>query len=414
MLESILILTSVVPPELPIELSLAVNNSLLSLTKLQIFCTEPFRIPFAGKVDVCCFDKTGTLTTDTLVVDGVTDIETGEVPEDGNVTMAAQKVLATCHALVLPNDDPSGENIIGDPLEKVCLGATTWKLAKGDTIIPEKAGKGVKALKIVHRHHFSSFLKRMSVISSYDSGSVRPNYLVATKGAAEVVGQMLVNKPENYDQQHQKLARKGIRVLALAYKELSGVDNPKLVAREKIEQDLEFAGFVCVNTPLKKDSVSALRTLRDADHHLVMITGDHVLTATYVALKTYIVKKGKSILVCEFENDNFKISEVDYDKDSSEIVSGVDSTQDLIKKVKEFGGSVAMTGQALEQFEKSEELLYDIIPYVSVFARTSPQQKELIINVFKAKGFTTLMCGDGTNDVGALKHAQVGVALQRV
>ena len=73
----------------------------------------------------------------------------------------------------------------------------------------------------------------MSVISSYDSGSVRPNYLVATKGAAEVVGQMLINKPENYDQQHQKLARKGIRVLALAYKELSGVDHPKLVAREK-------------------------------------------------------------------------------------------------------------------------------------------------------------------------------------
>lgn len=93
LLKSVIIITSVVPQQLPMQMAMAVNTALLNLTRSGIFCTEPYRVPYAGKVDHCLFDKTGTLTTDKLVPVGVVSVQ----PRSGETRMlkGSQSVKVT-------------------------------------------------------------------------------------------------------------------------------------------------------------------------------------------------------------------------------------------------------------------------------------------------------------------------------
>merc|ERR1719159_676486 len=78
LLRCTLIITSVVPPSLPMQMAFAVHTALMSLLKAGIFCTEPFRVPYAGRISYCFFDKTGTLTSDQMVAAGIVNATAGK------------------------------------------------------------------------------------------------------------------------------------------------------------------------------------------------------------------------------------------------------------------------------------------------------------------------------------------------
>lgn len=232
----------------------------MALAKLGVYCTEPFRIPLGGKIDMCCFDKTGTLTSDKLIVHGVGglgsvrednaiadnvgadeelrlrsikngSIDTVEdtsrgtwVADDGDLTPVDSvpdvtlQVLVSCHHLVQLEDE-----CVGDPLEKVTLEACAWSVTRQDAVVP-KRGKH-PAIKILQRFHFSASLKRMSVVASYHeslgggraaSGS-EPVYFIAVKGAPETLRTMFTREsmPTDYDETYLRYATRGGRVLAL-------------------------------------------------------------------------------------------------------------------------------------------------------------------------------------------------------
>lgn len=432
--ECAVIITSVVPPELPIELSLAVNTSLLSLSKLYIFCTEPFRIPFAGKVEYCCFDKTGTLTSDDLIVEGVAGLPktyTSATQENSpkvkgselsqnklvmpidNCPQYTVQVLASCHSLAHLD-----EKLVGDPLEKKVLEAINWNYSKSGTVSP-KRGRS-PPLRIHQRFHFNSTLKRMSVVASYREDMSNDNvYICTAKGAPEFMRPLLKELPEDYDEVYLQMSRMGARVLALGYKTLGHLTHTDLqqLKREDVETDLMFAGFILISCPLKPDSKAVSMELKDSGHRLVMITGDGALTACHVASELSFITQEALILTktitekglteCNWTTTdqktviptNFLL--ISYEENLRELL-GICKTYDL-----------CVTGDSLEFLTThvKTKLVYEIVRRVKVFARVSPKQKESIITTIKSGGQTVLMCGDGTNDVGALKHADVGVAL---
>jgi manganese-transporting P-type ATPase len=313
-IDIIILFTNSIPFELPMEMGMSVQNAVKNLISLKIYCLEPFRIVLAGKVNVCCFDKTGTLTNSELEMKGMI-LEQKESAE----------MLSLCNNLIMVNNE-----IRGDPLD-----ISIHKFTKREICSAEKV------------FSFSSELRRMGVITRLENKRI-----FILKGAPETIRKFLKNKPDNY-LEYEEYARKGYRVIALAYKYIStSTEN-----RNELEREMSFGGFALFGSSLKDYSREMCKILKDSNHKIIIITGDNLNTAKNIAEQLSLDTKGAE-------------------------------------------------GKQIDEILGTDEFFN-----VNIFARADPKHKEMIINAYKEKGDYTMMVGDGTNDVGALKAADVGIAI---
>jgi cation-transporting ATPase 13A1 len=472
-LHVVIIVTSVVPPELPMELSLAVTNSVAALIqRSQVYCTELFRIPWAGEVDVCCFDKTGTLTSDEMRLRGVRlfesngnttkDEDTGLVhPDDTDLPWPVTRVMAACHSLALAGFQRGNKlpRVVGDPLEQAVLSHTGYRLVGNNVITHvDRTSSSIicKSMTILHRFSFSSKLKRMTVLVSEEGGEGAVWAL--SKGAPETIKQLLSPDtiPSKYDEVSFYHMSRGRRVLAMAYREAGTIHKLqalKNLGRDSVERRLLFAGFLVLDCPLKPDSKSVVTELQASGHKVVMITGDAILTAGEVARQVGIIpgessRKEHLYRIRERKEKPTRSPDVltafecvalrEKDGESHPIVLSKEKTRTFAEKSKLNGASFCISGDVLTKIAEAalqsegppnlsnsstadekqillhpvaQAVLKDLVPLISVFARHAPHQKEAVVAAFNHGGYHTLMCGDGTNDVGALKRAHVGISI---
>lgn len=479
-LHVIIIITSVVPPELPMELSLAVTSSISDLVhRCSVYCTEPFRIPLAGMVNTCCFDKTGTLTSDEMILRGVRlpKLVNGALQISPDLTLPVTdgddeelnlgipkdslRVLVGCHSLTTAinpkmNSTRNSDNLVGDPLEKAVFDSCGWNLLPNNIVAPPQSllrNFEINILQVLHRFAFTSKLKRMTVIAKDLNDK---DVWALSKGAPETLKDFMDQSsvPENYDSVSRFHMSKGQRVLALAYKKLKDGDNKiwKQKGRSEIERNLTFAGLIVLDCPLKPDTRKVIKELRHSDHSTVMITGDAVLTSAEVAKQCGIIStKGNGEIyelrnISETEGEN-KLAFVPIHTpemtvvDSEKCIAYSDANLAVVKDLLKSGNirAICVSGDTLDTIAMiavrknlkdssvshldpktvllhpdSQRVLQKLVPFISVFARHAPRQKEAVIAAMNGAGRITLMCGDGTNDVGALKMAHCGISIVSV
>ena len=300
-----------------------------------------------GSVSVICSDKTGTLTQNRMTVRQL--YVNGKIisADDADFKDPAQEPLLRT-ALLCSDATVNEEGEVGDPTETALVR------------LGERFGIDEDPLRAkwprLEELPFDSDRKLMSTLHKFSGG-----LMLMTKGAVDVLLDRTALSPaekEAIEAANQEFSNQGLRVLAFACRR---IDHEHITLDD--ENDLIFLGLIAMMDPPRPESKAAVAECIAAGIRPIMITGDHVVTASAIAREIGILTPG---------------------------------TQ-------------AVEGAVIESM--TDEELQEFVPKVSVYARVSPEHKIRIVRAWQERGCLVSMTGDGVNDAPALKQADIGVAM---
>ena len=344
---------SAIPEGLPAIVTIVLAIGVQRMVKKNALIRRLPAVETLGSASVICSDKTGTLTQNRMTLTKVWVDGAGQPEDVGSHNSPEAKNLLLCGALCCDGSvvfgDDGTEQHLGDPTETAILVA-----AHKNGLEQEQLRQ---AYPRVAEIPFDSDRKLMTSVHQMDGKIV-----VIVKGAFDVMASRCVRGDLQAAKVHnEQMSTAALRVLAVGYKTVEAV--PERPTPQALENGLTFLGLVGMIDPPRPEAKAAVATCRKAGIRPVMITGDHVATASAIAKELGIMAAGDR----------------------------------------------AVTGAELDAM--SDEQLDQEVEHICVYARVSPENKIRIVKAWQRKGQVVSMTGDGVNDAPALKAADIGCAM---
>lgn len=365
---SVALAVSVIPEGLPVVLTLILSTGVWRMSKRNALVKKLQAVEGLGQVDVIAVDKTGTITKNQMTltslfvggrlyeVSGTGYNPEGSIKLDGkNIDpghhhnlLRAAKIAAYCaNAQVTLNQETKQWQVTGDPTEAAML-VFAQKAGIDKTTLLESAPQ-------LEELPFNYHAKLHASLSGQNETK-----LLSVCGAPEsIIKACQLSKEDQamVEEMVEELTSDGLRVVGFAYKQ------GKLHNIHSHLHQLQFGGLFAMKDPLHEEVSATVKKVTQAGIKVVLITGDHQITARAIAQSASIYKEGDQII----------------------------------------------SGEELARLGPEE--LREKLPYVSVFSRVTPEQKMQIISAYQQLGLQIAMTGDGVNDAPSLVAADLGVAM---
>lgn len=364
-LTAVSLAVAVIPEGLPATVTVVLAVGVQRMIKKNAIIRKLPAVETLGAATVICSDKTGTLTQNRMTVEQVWTRAGDAIELDGS-PLDNQMASLVLKAGTLASDakltaGPDGRwEVLGDPTEAaIVIAAANLGLIK-----PELEREAPRVYEIP----FDSDRKLMTTVHQTPEG-----FTAYTKGAPDVLAGRCVTclaegaarrltAEESADilEHNRIMAEKGLRVLGVASREVSGLGDEIV---QSMETELTFLGLIGMMDPPRAEAAEAVRKTVEAGIRPCMITGDHGVTAMAIAARLGMAGEG----------------------------------------------SKTVSGSVLEQM--SDDELADTVMDYSVFSRVSPEHKLRIVKALQRNNQVVAMTGDGVNDAPALKRADIGAAM---